>query len=92
MAAHTGMTHTAVSRIWRAFGLQPHQVDYRKLSTDPNVIDKLHDVVGLYLNLPERAIVWRADERCNIQALDCGAPVPPKLITPINNSAHREAL
>jgi hypothetical protein len=50
------MTQTAVSRIWRAFGLKPHKVDYWKLSTDPNFIDKLYDVVGLYLNPPERAI------------------------------------
>jgi transposase len=52
MATHTGMTQTAVSRIWRAFGLKPHKVNYWKLSTDPNVIDKLYDVVGLYLNPP----------------------------------------
>src|SRR3954452_8060143 len=49
MAAHTGLTQTAVSRIWRAFELKPHKVDYWKLSTDPNFVDKLYDVVGLYL-------------------------------------------
>jgi hypothetical protein len=53
MATRTGMTQTAVSRIWRAFGLKPHKVDYWKLSTDPNFIDKLYDVVGLYLNPPD---------------------------------------
>ncbi len=79
MAAHTGMTQTAVSRIWRAFGLKPHKVDYWKLSTDPNFIDKLYDVVGLYLNPPERAIVLCADEKSNIQALDRSAPLLPMM-------------
>jgi hypothetical protein len=73
------MTQTAVSRIWRAFGLKPHKVDYWKLSTDPNFIDKLYDVVGLYLNPPERAIVLCADEKSNIQALDRSAPVLPMM-------------
>jgi hypothetical protein len=50
MAAHTGLTQTAVSRIWRAFELTPHKIDYWKLSTDPNFVDKLYDVVGLYLD------------------------------------------
>jgi transposase len=79
MAEHTGMTQTAVSRIWRAFGLKPHKVDYWKLSTGPNFIDKLYDVVGLYLNPPERAIVLCADEKSNIQALDRSAPVLPMM-------------
>jgi transposase len=75
MATRTGMTQTAVSRIWRAFGLKPHKVNYWKLSTDPHFIDKLYDVVGLYLNPPERAIVLCADEKSNIQALNRSAPV-----------------
>lgn len=79
MAGHTGMTQTAVSRIWRAFGLKPHKVDYWKLSTDPNFIDKLYDVVGLYLNPPERAIVLCADEKSNIQALNRSAPLLPMM-------------
>jgi transposase len=79
MATHTGMTQTAVSRIWRAFGLKPHRVDYWKLSTDPNFIDKLYDVVGLYLNPPERAIVLCADEKSNIQALNRSAPLLPMM-------------
>jgi transposase len=79
MASHTGMTQTAVSRIWRAFGLKPHKVDYWKLSTDPHLIDKLYDVVGLYLNPPERAVVLCADEKSNIQALDRSAPVLPMM-------------
>ena len=79
MAQNTGMTQTAVSRIWRAFGLKPHKVDYWKLSTDPNFIDKLYDVVGLYLNPPERAIVLCADEKSNIQALNRSAPLLPMM-------------
>ena len=63
MAAHTGLTQTAVSRIWRAFELKPHKVDYWKLSTDPNFVDKLYDVVGLYLDPPERALVLCVDEK-----------------------------
>ena len=88
MAAHTGMTQTAVSRIWRAFGLKPHKVDYWKLSTDPNFIDKLYDVVGLYLNPPERAIVLCADEKSNIQALDRSAPVLPMMPVDPTRQTH----
>ena len=57
MAAATGMSQTAVSRIWRAFGLKPHQVETFKLSPDPQFIDKVRDIVGLYLNPPEAAVV-----------------------------------
>ena len=63
MAARTGLTQTAVSRIWRAFELKPHKVDYWKLSTDPHFVDKLYDVVGLYLDPPERALVLCVDEK-----------------------------
>ena len=57
MAREVGLTQTAVSRIWRAFGLQPHRQDTFKLSKDPFFVEKLHDVVGIYLNPPERAVV-----------------------------------
>jgi transposase len=70
MAQAAGVSQSSVSRIWRAFGLQPHRVSTFKLSTDPNFIDKLHDVVGLYLNPPERAVVICVDEKTGIQALD----------------------
>lgn len=79
MAKNTGMSQTAVSRIWTAFGLKPHKVDYWKLSTDPHFIDKLYDVVGLYLNPPERAIVLCTDEKSNIQALNRSAPLLPMM-------------
>ena len=70
MAAATGMSQTAVSRIWRAFGLKPHQVETFKLSPDPQFIDKVRDIVGLYLNPPEAAVVLCVDEKAQIQALD----------------------
>jgi transposase len=62
MAAESGLTQSAVSRIWRAFGLQPHRQDSWKLSKDPQFVDKVKDVVGLYLDPPERAVVLCVDE------------------------------
>jgi transposase len=79
MAREVGLTQTAVSRIWRAFGLQPHRQDTFKLSKDPLFVDKVHDVVGLYLNPPERAVVLCVDEKSQIQALDRTAPILPML-------------
>jgi transposase len=77
MAAATGMSQSAVSRIWRAFALKPHQVETFKLSPDPQFIDKVRDIVGLYLNPPEAAVVLCVDEKSQIQALDRSAPVLP---------------
>jgi len=77
MAAATGMSQTAVSRIWRAFGLKPHQTESFKLSPDPQFIDKVRDIVGLYLNPPDAAVVMCVDEKAQIQALDRSAPVLP---------------
>ena len=77
MAAATGMSQTAISRIWRAFGLKPHQSESFKLSPDPQFIDKIRDVVGLYLNPPDAAVVLCVDEKSQIQALDRSAPVLP---------------
>ncbi len=77
MAKATGMSQSAVSRIWRAFGLKPHLVDDFKLSPDPLFIDKVRDVVGLYLNPPDAAVVLCVDEKSQIQALDRTAPVLP---------------
>ena len=79
MATEVGLTQTAVSRIWRAFGLQPHRQDTFKLSKDPLFVDKVHDIVGLYLNPPERAVVLCVDEKSQIQALDRTAPILPML-------------
>ena len=79
MAAEVGLTQTAVSRIWRAFGLRPHRQETFKLSKDPRFVEKVHDVVGLYLNPPERAVVLCVDEKSQIQALDRTAPILPML-------------
>jgi transposase len=77
MAKAAGLSQTAVSRIWRAFGLQPHRQESFKLSTDPYFIEKVRDIVGLYLNPPERAIVLSVDEKSQIQALDRTQPLLP---------------
>jgi transposase len=79
MATATGMSQTAVSKIWRAFGLKPHRVEDFKLSPDPLFIDKVRDVVGLYLNPPEAAVVLCVDEKTQVQALDRSAPILPLL-------------
>ena len=79
MAREVGLTQSAVLRIWRAFGLQPHRQETWKLSKDPQFIDKVRDVVGLYLNPPERAVVLCVDEKSQIQALDRTAPILPML-------------
>lgn len=79
MAKAVGLNQTAVSRIWRAFGLKPHLVDTWKLSTDPLFIDKVRDIVGLYLDPPEAAMVLAVDEKSQIQALDRTAPMLPMM-------------
>jgi transposase len=79
MAAETGLSRSTVGRIWRTFGLKPHQVDTFKLSNDPQFIDKVRDVVGLYLNPPDQALVLCVDEKSQIQALDRSAPVLPMM-------------
>ncbi len=79
MAKETGLSQSTVSRIWRAFGLQPHRSETFKLSTDPYFIDKVHDVVGLYLDPPERALVFCVDGKSQIQALDRSQPALPMM-------------
>src|SRR6516164_9566958 len=79
LAAELGLSQSAVSRIWRAFGLQPHRQEAWKLSRDPLFIEKVRDVVGLYLDPPERAVVLCVDEKSQIQALDCTAPIFPMM-------------
>ena len=66
MAKRAGMSQTAVSRIWRAFGLRPHRAETFKLSSDPAFVDKVRDVVGLYLNPPDRALVLCVDEKPHV--------------------------
>jgi transposase len=77
MAKAMGMSQTSISLIWRAFGLQPHRAESFKLSTDPLFVDKVKDVVGLYLDPPERAAVLCVDEKSQIQALNRFAPILP---------------
>ncbi|KAI5912009.1 IS630 family transposase [Azoarcus sp. PA01] len=77
MAREMGMSQTAVSRIWRAFGLQPHRQETFKLSTDPLFVDKVRDIVGLYLDPPVKAMVLCVDEKSQIQALDRTQPILP---------------
>ena len=77
MAAEVGLSQASISRIWRAFGLQPHRTEDFKLSPDPQFIDKVRDVVGLYLNPPDAAVVLCVDEKTQVQALDRTAPVLP---------------
>jgi transposase len=79
MAAAVGLNQTAVSRIWRAFSLQPHRAEHWKLSKDPLFVEKVRDIVGLYLDPPERAMVLCVDEKSQIQALDRSAPTLPML-------------
>ncbi len=88
MAAQTGLNQTAVSRIWRAFGLKPHAVQSWKLSTDPQFVEKVRDVVGLYMNPPENALVLAVDEKSQIQALDRSAPILPLLPTTPARMSH----
>ena len=77
MAAATGLNQTAISRIWRAFGLKPHRSEHFKLSPDPQFVEKVRDIVGLYLNPPEAAVVLCVDEKSQIQALERSAPILP---------------
>ena len=75
MARDSGLSQTAVSRIWRAFGLQPHRQETFKLSTDPLFVEKVRDIVGLYLAPPLKAMVLCVDEKSQIQALDRTQPI-----------------
>jgi len=77
MAKVTGLSAMTISRVWRAFGLQPHRSETFKLSPDPQLIDKVRDIVGLYLDPPEHAVVFCVDEKPQIQALDRTAPLLP---------------
>ena len=77
LAQHLGTNPTLVQRVWKAHGLKPHLVRTFKLSTDSQFLEKLHDVVGLYLNPPDHALVLSVDEKCQIQALDRTQPGLP---------------
>jgi len=77
LAARTGLSQSTISRIWRAFGLKPHRTESFQLSNDPLLIDKVRDIVGLYLDPPHHALVLCVDEKSQIQALSRTQPVLP---------------
>lgn len=77
MAKKTGLSQTAIVRIWRTFGLQPHRMENFKISKDPQFVEKVRDIVGLYLNPPERALVLCVDEKSQVQALNRTQPILP---------------
>ena len=88
LASATGYSQSTVSRVWRAFGLKPHRTDTFKLSSDPYFIEKVRDVVGLYLNPPERALVFCVDEKSQIQALDRTQPLLPLAPGQVERHSH----
>ncbi len=88
LAQASGLSQSSISRIWRAFALQPHRSGTFKLSRDPLFIDKVRDIVGLYLNPPDRALVLCVDEKSQIQALDRSAPLLPMRPGQIERRSH----
>src|SRR5579862_8174546 len=77
MAEKAGLSHTMIGRIWRTFGLKPHVSESFKLSPDPQLVAKVRDVVGLYMNPPTNAVVFAVDEKSQIQALERAQPILP---------------
>ena len=88
LAKTAGLSRSSIGRIWRAFGLRPHRSESFKLSTDPLLIEKVRDIVGLYLNPPDRAMVLCVDEKPQIQALDRSQPILPLRPGQIERRTH----
>ena len=88
LAKATGLSRMTISRIWRAFGLQPHRTDSFKLSPDPLLIEKVRDIVGLYMNPPDHALVFCVDEKSQIQALDRTQPLLPLQPGQVERGTH----
>jgi len=88
LAKTTGLSHMTISRIWRAFGLQPHRSDTFKLSPDPLLIEKVRDIAGLYINPPDHALVLCVDEKSQIQALDRTQPLLPMQPGQLERGTH----
>lgn len=88
MAKACGLSHSSVQRIWKAFALQPHRTETFKLSQDPLFVEKVRDIVGLYLNPPQRALVLSVDEKSQIQALDRSQPLLPMRPGQIERRTH----
>ena len=77
MAKATGLSHSSIGRIWRAFGLKPHRTESFQLSKDPLLVEKVRDIVGLYMRPPDNAVVLCVDEKSQIQALQRAQPILP---------------
>ena len=88
MAKASGLGRTTIQQIWRAFGLQPHRTETFKLSTDPLLIEKVRDIVGLYMHPPTHAVVFCVDEKSQIQALDRTQPVLPMRPGQVERRTH----
>ena len=88
MAKHQGLSHTTVRRIWRAFGLQPHRSETFTISRDPRLVEKVRDIVGLYMSPPEHALVLCVDEKSQIQALNRTQPVLPMRSGEVERRTH----
>src|SRR5450755_2085488 len=88
LAKASGLSRMTISRIWHAFGLQPHRADTFKLSPDPQLIEKVRDIVGLYLNPPDHALVFCVDEKSQIQALDRTQPLLPLRPGQVERGTH----
>jgi transposase len=88
LARATGLSRMTISRIWRAFGLQPHRTETFKLSPDPLLIEKVRDIVGLYMNPPDHALVFSVDEKSQIQALDRTQPLLPMRPGQVERRTH----
>ncbi len=88
MAKASGLSNASISRIWRAFGLQPHRTVTFKLSKDPLLIDKVRDIVGLYMSPPDHAVVLCVDEKSQIQALDRTQPLLPMRPGQVERRTH----
>jgi putative transposase len=88
LAAETKISKSTVHRVWRAFGLQPHRQKHFKLSTDPFFVEKVRDIVGLYLNPPDKAMVLCVDEKSQVQALDRTQPVLPMGLGYVEGVTH----
>ena len=88
LAKATGLSRMTISRIWQAFGLQPHRRDTFKLSPDPQLVEKVRDIVGLYMNPPDHAMVLCVDEKSQIQALDRTQPLLPMQPGQLERGTH----
>lgn len=88
MAQNVGLSHSTIGRIWRAFGLQPHRSESFRISQDPLLVEKVRDIVGLYMNPPDNAVVLCVDEKSQIQALERAQPVLPMTLGQPERQTH----